>query len=273
MRTFVQQVYIPDVLLVASAYPEWTKHRRRDQELPHLRRVRHGPDRRHGVVPVPARDHPRPGSDAPCSRSIRQRSPSRWRARGTATTEGDQAALHPYKGETNANYTGPEPPYQWLYTDRKYSWLKAPRYDGQVMEVGPLARALVAYAAGVPAVKQSVDATLKKLGAKPAALYSTLGRVAARALESEIVMSRLEGWLDQLERNMNSGDTRIADTAKWDALELALERARIRAARGPARRARPLGRDPERHDLALPGGCPDDLERLPARRRGAAGPV
>ena len=62
--------------------------------------------------------------------------------------DGDQAALHPYNGETEANYTGPKPPYQWLDTDRKYSWLKAPRYDGKVMEVGPLARVLVAYAAG-----------------------------------------------------------------------------------------------------------------------------
>ena len=111
---------------------------------------------------------------------------------------GDNAALRPSQGETEANYTGPAPPYEWLHTDAKYSWLKAPRYDGQVMEVGPLARALVAYAAGVPDVRRSVDAALKKLGAGPSALYSTLGRVAARALESEIVMSRLEGWLDQL---------------------------------------------------------------------------
>jgi len=84
------------------------------------------------------------------------------------------------------------------------------------MEVGRLARALVAYAAGVPAVKQAVDATLNRLKATPAALYSTLGRVAARALESMIVMDRLDGWLAQLDSNMNSGDLRIADTAKWD---------------------------------------------------------
>jgi Ni,Fe-hydrogenase I large subunit len=84
------------------------------------------------------------------------------------------------------------------------------------MEVGPLARALVAYAAQVPEVKKSVDSTLKTLGAGPEALYSTLGRVAARALESEIVVERLAGWLDDLDRNMSSGDLRIADTAKWD---------------------------------------------------------
>ena len=62
--------------------------------------------------------------------------------------QGDGAALHPFKGETQPNYTGPKPPYDRLYTeaDSKYSWLKSPRYDDQPMEVGPLARMLVAYA-------------------------------------------------------------------------------------------------------------------------------
>ena len=84
------------------------------------------------------------------------------------------------------------------------------------MEVGPLARALVAYAAKVPAVTKLVDSTLKTLGVGPEALYSTLGRVAARALESAIVVEQLSGWLDELDRNMTFGDLRIADTAKWD---------------------------------------------------------
>ena len=272
MRTFVQQVYIPDVLLVASAYPEWTSIGGGTKNFLTYGGYGNGP-----IGDTASYLFPRgiiQDLDLTTVRPLDQAKITEQVARSWYSYDGgDQAALHPYKGETNAKYTGPEPPYQWLYTDRKYSWLKAPRYDGQVMEVGPLARALVAYAAGVPAVKQSVDATLKKLGAKPAALYSTLGRVAARALESEIVMSRLEGWLDQLERNMNSGDTRIADTAKWAHSSWPTERSRIRAARGPARRARPLGRDPERPDLALPGGCADHLERLPARRPGAAGPV
>jgi Ni,Fe-hydrogenase I large subunit len=131
-------------------------------------------------------------------------------------TAGDAAALHPYEGETSAGYTGPRTPYEWLETDQKYSWLKAPRYDGEVMEVGPLARLLVAYAAGVSEVRTSVDRALSKLGVGPAALYSSLGRVITRALESEIVVERLQGWLDELQRNMYSGDLRIADTSKWD---------------------------------------------------------
>ena len=59
--------------------------------------------------------------------------------------------LHPYQGETSPNYTGPQPPYEYLDTNGKYSWLKAPRYNEAPMEVGPLARVLVAYAAGQPA--------------------------------------------------------------------------------------------------------------------------
>jgi Ni,Fe-hydrogenase I large subunit len=215
MRTFVEQVYLPDVLLVASAYPEWTKIGGGTRNF-----LTYGGYGKGSVADTASYLFPRGiirDLDLTRVLPMDQAKITEQVSRSWYTyPQGNQAALHPYKGETDANYTGPKPPYQWLNTGDKYSWLKAPRYDGQVMEVGPLARALVAYAAGVPAVKQSVDATLKKLGVAPAALYSTLGRVAARALESEIVMSQLEGWLDELDRNMNAGDLRIADTAKWD---------------------------------------------------------
>ena len=59
--------------------------------------------------------------------------------------QGDAASLHPLQGETSPNYTGPNPPYEHLNTDSKYSWLKSPRYGDEPMEVGPLARMLVAY--------------------------------------------------------------------------------------------------------------------------------
>ena len=215
MRSFVEQVYIPDVLLVASAYPEWTKIGGGTKNF-----MTYGGYGTGSVKDTGSYLFPRgiiSNLDLSTVQPLDQEKITEQVAHSWYTYPGgDKAALHPYKGETNANYTGPAPPYQWLHTDSKYSWLKAPRYDGQVMEVGPLARMLVAYAAGVPAVKQSVDATLAKLHATPAALYSTLGRVAARALESVIVMDRLEGWLDQLDHNMSSGDLRIADTGKWD---------------------------------------------------------
>jgi hydrogenase large subunit len=215
MRTFIEQVYIPDVLLVASAYPEWTKIGGGTGNFLTFGGYGAGP-----VADTASYLFPRGiirDLDLSKVLPVDQAQISEQVARSWYTyADGKQAALHPYKGETEAAYTGPAPPYQWLHTDREYTWLKAPRYDGQVMEVGPLARALVAYAAGVTEVKEAVDAALKKLGAGPAALHSTLGRVAARALESQIVVARLEGWLDELEHNMNSGDLRIADTAKWD---------------------------------------------------------
>jgi Ni,Fe-hydrogenase I large subunit len=84
------------------------------------------------------------------------------------------------------------------------------------MEVGPLARTLIAYAAGVSEMRSSVDAALETLGVGHEALYSTLGRVLTRALESGVVVDRLDAWLSELDQNITSGDLRIHDTAKWD---------------------------------------------------------
>ena len=87
---------------------------------------------------------------------------------------GDDKGLHPASGETNPHYTGPQPPYEKLDTEAKYSWLKSPRYDGLPMEVGPLSRMLVAYGSGHPRVKELVGMVLGKLGVGPEALFSTL---------------------------------------------------------------------------------------------------
>ena len=81
--------------------------------------------------------------------------------------EGDGVAKHPWDGETEWNYTGPQPPFDHLNTDGKYSWLKAPRYNSQPMEVGPLARMAVAYAAGHSRVRELV-----RLGAGPAGRWT-----------------------------------------------------------------------------------------------------
>ncbi|MFZ0592811.1 MAG: nickel-dependent hydrogenase large subunit, partial [Bryobacteraceae bacterium] len=131
-------------------------------------------------------------------------------------SDGDNAAKHPWAGETNPKYTGPKPPYQYLEVDRKYSWLKAPRYDGLAMEVGPLARMVIAYAAGHPQVKPLVDGTLAQLKAQPAALFSTLGRIAARTIEAQVMARQLPGWVDQLDDNMSKGQLAIHNGEKWD---------------------------------------------------------
>ena len=126
--------------------------------------------------------------------------------------EGNTAGLHPWKGETNPQYTGPTPPFDYVTTD-KYSWLKAPRYNGTAVEVGPLARMLIAYASGTPQVRPIVNSALSQLGVGPTALFSTLGRVAARAIEAQVMMNQLPTWLQQLEDNMARGDLTIHDNS------------------------------------------------------------
>jgi Ni,Fe-hydrogenase I large subunit len=131
---------------------------------------------------------------------------------------GDDHGLPPFEGETNPEYTGPAPPYGTLevYQRPKYSWLKAPRYADAPMEVGPLARMLVAYASGHQRVRELVNATLSALGLGPEALFSTLGRVAARGIETQVVAERMSAWVDALEANIDQDDLRIHDFSKWE---------------------------------------------------------
>jgi Ni,Fe-hydrogenase I large subunit len=212
---FVNQVYVPDVLAVASFYPEWFKlgtgvgnymcyggypqgsiKDPADFFLPRGIVLDRDLSKVHPVDPA----------------NVTEYVTHSW----YEYSGGDQAARHPYNGETNPKYSGPKPPYEFLEVNEKYSWLKAPRYQDQVMEVGPLARLLVAYASGQPEVKALVDATLGKLKAPPAALFSTLGRVAARALETQLLASRLVGWIEQLGDNLASGNVRIHNGEKWN---------------------------------------------------------
>ncbi len=129
---------------------------------------------------------------------------------------GDDKGLHPWKGETKLNYTGPKPPYEHLNVEEKYSYLKTPRWKGNAMEVGPLSRMLVGYARGREDYKEVVDSALAKLGAPVTALFSTLGRTAARGLESVLVAQWGLEFYDQLIANIKNGDTRMANTEKFD---------------------------------------------------------
>jgi len=101
------------------------------------------------------------------------------------------AALHPSIGETEPNYTGYDP-------DGSYSWLKAPRYKGEPMEVGPLARMLVAYGRGMAEAQGAINSFLIDTGLEFPAMYSVLGRTAARALETQIIADAMGGWLNEL---------------------------------------------------------------------------
>jgi len=84
------------------------------------------------------------------------------------------------------------------------------------MEVGPLARMIVGYAAGQKDIRAAVDGVLKKLNAPASVLYSTLGRLAARAVESHLMATQLQVWLDQLSTNLDHGNVKIFNPVHWD---------------------------------------------------------
>lgn len=130
--------------------------------------------------------------------------------------EGNDKGLHPWKGESKVKYTGPKPPFANLDTDQKYSYLKTPRWKGNAMEVGPLARVLVGYGRGREDFKEVVDKALKDLNVPVEALFSTLGRTAARGLESQLTAQWGLDFFDQLLTNIKNGDTRMADMSKFD---------------------------------------------------------
>lgn len=213
-RDFVTRVYIPDLLAVASFYKEWAsygggvgnylvygEYPEEDGANPKLY-LPSGVIRNKNLAKIEPVD----------SQKITEQITHSW-----YTYEGgDNVALHPSQGETAPHYTGPKPPYERLDTTAKYSWLKSPRYDGEPMEVGPLSRMLVAYGSGHPRVKELVNAVLTKLGVGPEALFSTLGRTAARGIETQVLAEKIGDWLDELAANMARRDLRIHDNSKWE---------------------------------------------------------
>lgn len=116
-------------------------------------------------------------------------------------------ALHPYDGKTEPEYTGFDASGN-VKGDEKYTWCKAPRYDNEPYEVGPLARFIVGYAQGHKEIKALVDSTLSATGLPVTALFSTLGRTAARALETKLIGDNTERWIGELIENIKGGDTR-----------------------------------------------------------------
>jgi [NiFe] hydrogenase large subunit/hydrogenase large subunit len=130
--------------------------------------------------------------------------------------QGDATGLHPWEGETKPKYTGPPTPWEFLQDEPKYSWMKAPRYEGKAMEVGPLARMLVAFASGHEEAKALIGEALGKLSVGPAALFSTLGRTAARGIETVLLARQLPKWYDDLVARIKGGDVRTFEKSKWD---------------------------------------------------------
>ena len=214
-KRFVEQVYIPDLLAIAGFYKDWGA-------------IGQG----FGNYLVYG-DFPTNGYNDPSSfkfpagvildRNLSEIHPVDHRNSSEITefvnnswydySSGDENGLHPWDGETKINYSGPTPPYEHLNVDEKYSFIKTPRWKGKPMEVGPLARVLVGYASGREEFKEVVDSTLSKLQVPVTALFSTLGRTAARGLETLLVADWTIEFYNQLLANIKNGDTRMAESS------------------------------------------------------------
>ena len=129
--------------------------------------------------------------------------------------------LHPWDGITEPNYVlgpkskGTKTNIEALDEEGKYSWIKSPRWKGNAVEVGPLARYIVGYAQGKAEFKDPTDKLLTDLGLPLTALFSTLGRTAARALECQWAARQMRYFQDKLMASIKAGDTATANVDKW----------------------------------------------------------
>jgi hydrogenase large subunit len=218
MKSFVEQVYVPDTLAIAGYYKDWGS---RGEGLGNFMTV--------GDFPETGMDDPSsylipPGvilnRDLNTIHEVDLHAPDQVQEFVSHSyydySEGKETGLHPYSGETKLNYTGPQPPYEQLDVDQSYSWMKAPRWKGHAMEVGPLARVLMLYASGHEQTKELVGMTLKTLDVPVDALFSTLGRTAARTLETKIVADNMQTWYDNLIGNIRAGDSKTFNDTLWE---------------------------------------------------------
>ncbi len=215
---FVNEVYIPDLLAVASFYKDWSKYGGglsnylsygeyptkgygNPQSFKYARGAVLGRDLS-TVHPVNPRDE----------QEIKEYIAHSW----YEYDGGNDKGLHPWAGETNIKYTGPTPPFETLEGHDKYSFLKTPRWKDNPMEVGPLARLLVSYAAGHTDVKETVGMVLGKLNVPVDALFSTLGRTAARGIDAALAMGWLKEFFGELMDRVKTRETSTFNREKWE---------------------------------------------------------
>lgn len=221
MRVFVDQVYVPDTLAIAGFYKDWFG---RGEGLGNFISFGDLPSRSmtdsssflipQGVI-LNRNLNDIQEVDFSDPNEIQEFASHSWYNYSGGKNQG----LHPWDGETDLNYEGrggPAAPYKQLNVDDGYSWLKSPRWKGHSMEVGPLARVLIMYAKGHDQTRELVNYALSTLDAPVEALFSTLGRTAARTLETKIIADAMQGWMDQLLGNIRAGDTRTFNEIQWN---------------------------------------------------------
>lgn len=220
MRNFVDQVYLPDTLAIASFYKDWFKTGYGEGT---------GNFMTYGDFPAMGSQDPKTflvprGAilgrdlshiqevDLNAEEDIQEFVSHSW----YDYSSGKDAGLHPYRGETKLNYSGPPSPYRHLDTSASYSWLKSPRWKGHAMEVGPLARVLMLYASGHQPTKDLANKALAQLNLPLEAMFSTMGRTAARTLECKILADAMPQWYDSLMANIKAGDVRTFNDKLWE---------------------------------------------------------
>lgn len=222
---FVENVYIPDLMAIASYYKGWLY----GGGLSNKSLLAYGdiPDKANDYSPANLlmprgaiingklnEVHPVDLTDLT---QVQEFVPHSW-----YKYEDESKGLHPWDGVTEPHYElgkgakGTSTRIEEIDESAKYSWIKAPRWRGHAMEVGPLARYVIGYMQGNKEIKEQVDWALKTLDVPMDALFSTLGRTAARGLEAQWAARKQKYFLDKLIANIKAGDTSTANTAKFD---------------------------------------------------------
>ena len=222
---FIDRVYIPDLIAIASFYKDWT----------YGGGLSGTSVMSYGDIPDHANDNsagnlmlPRGAiinGDLSKIHDVDLRDPNEIQEfvdHSWFRYKDESKGLHPWDGVTEPNYVlgpnakGTSTNIEALDEAAKYSWIKAPRWKGHAMEVGPLARYIIGYAQGNAEFKDPVDKVLTDLGLPLNALFSTLGRTAARALEASWAAHKMRYFQDKLIANIKAGDTATANVDKWD---------------------------------------------------------
>ncbi|OQW92712.1 MAG: hydrogenase 2 large subunit [Beggiatoa sp. IS2] len=222
--TFIDQVYLPDLQAIASFYKDWLYGGGLSSQNVMS----------YGDIPDRANDNsdanlllPRGAiinGDLKTIHPVDVRDPLQIQEFVTHSWykyADDKQGLHPWQGVTEPNFDlgkakGTKTNVEAVDESAKYSWVKAPRWKGNAMEVGPLARYLIGYAKNMPEFKEPVDKLLKDLNVPLTALFSTLGRTAARGLEASWAAHKMRYFYDKLIANIKAGDVNTANMEKWD---------------------------------------------------------
>jgi hydrogenase large subunit len=222
---FTEQVYVPDLLAIASFYKDWL----------HGGGLSSKNVMSYGEFPSRANDYSAASLMMPRGAIINgdlstvhdidlesRDEIQEFVAHSWYSYADETKGLHPYDGHTEPNFVlgpnhkGTRTHIEQIDESAKYSWIKAPRWKGHAMEVGPLARYIIGYAKGIPEFKEPTDRVLSTLGVPVTALFSTLGRTAARGLEGQWAVHKLSAEFDKLMAAIKAGDTATANTAKWE---------------------------------------------------------